>query len=238
MKNNEFQKSLSIMRDFPYLIKFQAEKSHAESLLNRGEIYMQSAQYYKELEMQTGVRGQGDIHENELFKGFNVGMEFPVYCMYAVSNMQIQDQTIAIDKQVIDDFCMENGYITLCKTNELLCQFNRFCKNEDWCAGMVQYGHRTLDADIFLLTKGYTAHFFKEEDLSYQQEFRIRINEPLVQEELSEDEREIGKKNEKRHWRDHIFKARPEIIHDISAFSTQYMKKDLDFDGRTYFLKL
>ena len=57
MERSEFQKLLNIMKDVPYLIKFQGETVHANSLLNKGEIYMQSAQYYKELEMQTGIRG-------------------------------------------------------------------------------------------------------------------------------------------------------------------------------------
>ena len=238
MKDSDFYKLLRIMRNHPYLIKFQAENAYAETLLNRGEIYMQSAQYYKELEMKTGMRGQGDIYENQFFNGFiNIGMEFPIYCMYAVHNTQIENQTIALDKQVLDDFCTEEGYITLCKTNEFLRQFNQFCKNADWCAGLVQYGHRTLEADLLLLSKGYTAHFFKKEDLSYQQEFRIRINEPLERIDLSDDEQVIVKKNGEKYWRDHTFKTRVEIIHDISAFSTQYIINDLEFDGNTYFLK-
>ena len=237
MERSEFQKLLNIMKDVPYLIKFQGETVHANSLLNKGEIYMQSAQYYKELEMQTGIRGQGDIHENELFGFISVGMEFPIYCMYAVYGNQIQNNTIVINRKIIDDFCQDGGYITICKTFDFLRQFNQFCTSDDWSAGLVQYERRTVSKDIQLLNGKNTAHFFKREDLSYQQEFRIRINEPAERIELSEEKSIIVKYNGEKHYRDHTYKPRTEIIHDISAFSIQYTTKDLDFDGCKYLLR-
>ena len=238
MKRGEFQELLSIMKDIPYLVKFQGEEKHANSLLNKGEIYMQSAQYYKVLEMKTGIRGQGDIHENEFFDFINVGMEFPIYCMYAVYRNQLKKQNIVIEPKIIDDFCKDGGYITVCKTVDFLQQFNQFCVSDNWSAGLVQYGHRTVFEDLVLLKSKNTAHFFKEGDLSYQQEFRIRINEPVERVQLPKEKCEIIKLKKKNYYHDHTFKTRTEIIHDISAFSIQYTTKELDFDGYKYLLRL
>ena len=101
----------------------------------------------------------------------------------------------------------------------------------------MQYERRTVSKDIQLLNGQNTAHFFKREDLSYQQEFRIRINEPAERIELSEEKSIIVKYNGEKHYRDHTYKPRTEIIHDISAFSIQYATKDLDFDGCKYLLR-
>ena len=46
MERSEFQKLLNIMKDIPYLIKFQGETVHANSLLNKGEISILGESYY------------------------------------------------------------------------------------------------------------------------------------------------------------------------------------------------
>lgn len=238
MDNSDFQKLLGIMKDIPYLIKFQKDATFAETLLKKGEIFLQSAQYYAELEMKTGIRGQGDRHEAQYFGFINMGMEFPIYCMYAVNSSQLKNQEIIIDPRVVDDFCKDGGYITICKTTDFLHQFNQFCETDDWCAGRVWYVNRTPEFDIECLKRKITPHFFKDVDLAYQQEFRIKINESLEKVVLPEKEQIIPVKNGKPHWREHRFTPRTEYIGDISSFSIQFTLKDLYFNNGKYFLKL
>jgi len=168
-----------IMKDIPYLIKFQGNtRTYAENLISQGQLFMQSAETYINIEKETGVRGQGDIREGLIFDFLRLGIDLPIYCMYGVYWHQIEENTIIIDKRVVQDFCPEGGYITLIETMPFINQFKTHC-TYTYDIGMVMYGKKSVARDKQLLEKMTSALHYKSEVLKYQQEFRIVVGKKL-----------------------------------------------------------
>jgi len=168
-----------IMKDIPYLIKFHGNnKVYAEKLMSQGQLFMQSAETYINLEKQTGVKGQGDIREGLVFDSIRIGIDLPVYCMYGVYRNQIKRGLISIDKRVVHDFCPDGGYITLAETMPFINQFKESC-SYTYDIGMVMYGRKSVNLDKVLLERMTSALHYKSEALKYQQEFRIVVGKRL-----------------------------------------------------------
>lgn len=221
ISNDKIKQLQKIMENTPYLIKFQGENlNYAKSLMDDGELHMCSAQYYIDEELISGIRGQGDKYENEILDFIRVDMECPMYCMYAVRKEQCKDNEIWIDKRVINDFCSSGGYITICKTSSFIERFNSvYSKGFD--AGLITYGNRSVAFDIKLLKEQRSGHFFKKQDLNYQQEFRIVLDEKLKQRELPEDKRWLIAKDGTKYWRVYEYEPLNLKIGDITEFSIQ-----------------
>lgn len=227
-----------IMKGIPYLIKFQGtNSSYAKSLMYEGELHMCSAQYYIDAELISGIRGQGDKYENEIIGFIHVDMGCPMYCMYAVYEKQCRDNNIWINKKIIEDFCPDGGYITICETMPLVNQFNStYAKEFD--VGLVTYGNRNVSFDIKLMERRQTGHFFKRPDLNYQQEFRIVLDEELEKKELPEDRQVMVAKDGRRFWRPYEYGFKNFNIGDITKFSKQVKTTDLEEYETGYKIKM
>lgn len=227
-----------IMKDIPYLIKFQGNnQDFATALLKEGELHMCSAQYYVDQELVSGIRGQGDRNENTIFGFIHVDMECPIYCMYAVYENQCTDNSILIDKRIIQDFCSKGGYVTICETTPFIERFNYEYK-DSFDIGLVTYRNRTEKFDMKLLEKNRSSHFFKDADLMYQQEFRIVLDKKLEKIELPEEERILVAKDGEKIWRPYKYDSLNFRIGDITAFSKQLHIKDLKICDGGYRIKL
>lgn len=174
-----------------YLIKFVSKRSHAEDLV-AGKLFMRPAIYYHKLE-----KGQGDIREaavdsyTQMYKCTNL----PIYCMYAVHAEDIKDKVINISKRCIDDFKCENGYIVLIDADEFK---NRLptVKTDGYTllGGQVEYRTLNFQDLVHFLTTTDTGHLFiKHPSFSYQQEYRIVVEQNVF---------ELNEKpiNQKEYW--------------------------------------
>lgn len=223
-----------IMKEIPYLIKFQgSNQNFATALLKKGELHMCSAQYYINQELKSGIRGQGDRNENNIFGFIGVDMDCPIYCMYAVYESQCANNSILIDKKIIQDFCLKGGYVTICETKPFIQQFNYEYKSS-FDIGLVTYGNRTTEFDMKLLEKRASGHFFKDVDLMYQQEFRIVLNEKLRMIELPEKERTLVAKNGEKIWKPYEYDFLNIRIGDMTAFSKQLHTRELKICDEGY----
>ncbi len=238
ISNKQLEELLQLMKNIPYLVKFQGENpQYAKNLIDMGELHMCSAQYYIDEELVSGVRGQGDKYENEVMGFIHIDMGCPIYCMYAVYECQCDDEFIWVDKKIIEDFCPSGGYITVCETLPFIRQFNRiYTKGYD--AGLVTYGNRNVSFDMQLLGKRQTGHFFKRPDLKYQQEFRIVLDEKLNEKELPEDRQVLVAKDGRRFWRPYEYGFKNFNIGDITKFSKQVKTTDLEEYDTGYKIKM
>lgn len=219
------------LKDIPYLIKFQGNNDkYAKSLLQQGDLFMQSAAHYRRLEQETGIRGQGDAYDNLLFGCLSIDDYCPVYCMYAVYNTQVKEGKIFIDKKVIKDFCKEGGYITICKTVPFVEQFNKkYEKRYD--IGLINYITKTEDQDFKLLVKNRGAHFYKSPNLEYQQEFRLVLDERLQRKTLSKENAFFISPNGQHYYISSEYETKNFEMGSIESFSEQVKTKDLELIG-------
>ncbi|MCL2663538.1 MAG: hypothetical protein FWE83_09465 [Oscillospiraceae bacterium] len=224
-----------IIKDIPYLIKFQGnERTYAEKLISQGQLFMQSAEAYINIEKQTGIKGQGDIREGLVFDFVRIGIDLPIYCMYGVYLHQIEGNTISIDKRVVQDFCPEGGYITLIETMPFINQFKAHC-SYTYDIGMVIYGRKSVAQDKRLLEKMTSALHYKSEALKYQQEFRIVVGKKLNRIVIPHEETPwIPKEviDEGIHY--HKFEEFTLEIGDISSYSHQISTDVLEDESMTH----
>ena len=156
-----------------YLLKFVAEKNHAEVLLN-GTLFMRPASYYWHLE-----QGQGDINETAIipFARIYKHSRLPIYCMYSVMDTDIVDNTITVSGRCIKDFKCEDGYV-------VIIDYPQFAKRlktlKSWgfeVQGKLVYYHVLTNADTTMLLNDNTPRnvFIKHPYFAYQKEYRITV---------------------------------------------------------------
>ncbi len=176
------------MRNIKYLIKFVSNEEIADRLIKNGELYMRSAYHYVELERKLKHQGQGDIREGMIFDVMWTCMNYPIYCMYAVFDDEIEDGNIIINKKNIKDFCgKDNGFL-------VLISYEDFCKrlnpdNFNGYAlkyGLIDYLHSNFEYDRNIFDNDPCDALFKKiPDFEHQNEFRIVCKKSL--QTLSED---------------------------------------------------
>ena len=212
-----------VMRDIPFLIKFQDNQEYANQLLHKGGLFMQSARYYVTLKGKAGIKGQGDVHEGSLFNCYiGYGTDLPIYCMYGVYKNQIDlDGNIIIDKKVISDFCSDGGVITVVDTLQFIADFEKACIYR-YDIGMCSYRIKSVELDTELFTKKRPALHYKTPSLKYQQEFIIVVDYKLELQDIPYDRTPIIPE-ELKESRIHSKEHKPYIMYigDMSAYSTQ-----------------
>lgn len=171
-----------------YLIKFVSNKKYADTFLN-GILYMNAAGYYHNIE-----RGRGDIKEASVMSRpfdipnpyFNVSMfkcaEYPIFCMYAVFEDDIEYNTIKnINRKCIDDFSTGLGYAVVITYDNMLSVISS-CKinGADIVYKSVEYRDLTDDDEYkFITTTTIDNLFVKNPYFQYQNEFRIVVCEKV-----------------------------------------------------------
>lgn len=86
--------------DIVYLMKFAPQEAHIDDLMD-GRLYMNAAGYYH------GLPGeQGDQLEASLAYGMGIYAHWllPIYCMFTVRESDIVDNTVVINRRMIDEF--------------------------------------------------------------------------------------------------------------------------------------
>lgn len=230
-----------IMESIRYLVKLQGEEVHADNLMKKGELFMQSAQAYINIEKKTGTNGQGDKREVIIFDSVRRGLEYPIYCMYAVNKDLIFDkdgkEIITFDKRAVKDFCKDgNGFITVVDTMKFINQFKRTC-SYGFEIGLVRYGRRSFEFDKEMFISNKLPHHYKDSRFSYQNEFRIVVGKKLDKIEFPYE----GACNDWEMENLMFMKYAPYIIEigDISDFSRGYNISQLEeLDSENYILEL
>lgn len=211
---------LNLSSKFPYLIKFNDKEDYAKKLINLGQLHVSSLQKYISME-----QGRGDFREAGLFDcAIRIGLNKPVYCMYAVSECDICDGLIKINRRVVKEFCDE-GYITLIDTKAFITQL--YDKYLDVECGLVVYKNRSFEDDKELFLRCGDVMFYKDSSFSYQSEFRVVFQTELAKiihrDELLEVEIMDG------------YEEMDIFIGDISSFAKIYNVKDCEmFDDFLY----
>ena len=190
-----------------YVIKFFSKKEYADTLIN-GIFYMNHAGYYRKKEEKEGQWDftEGALsHETAIAKGLN----YPIYCMYAVDETDIINNTVYIDKKIIDDFNCANGYAVVIRFND----FEKLLESCDtkgytMVGDLVQYG--TLSNDEmkhFFKEKSCSNLFVKRPCFSYQHEYRIVIYKNIVKSRRNNCESCNEKSQNEFHEEFHIDKS-------------------------------
>lgn len=197
-----------------YVIKFVSEKDYADTLMD-GILYMNHAGSYREKE-----EGQGDFVECALSLETDIakGLNYPIYCMYAVEEIDIINDTVHIDKKVIDDFKCANGYAVVIKFSDFE-QLLKSCDTTGYAmtGGLVKYGTLSND-DIkyFFKDKLCSNLFVKRPCFRHQHEYRIVIYKDIVKSkkynhgECNEDNNENF--HEEFHIKDKSIKDKAKLI--------------------------
>ena len=181
------------------------------------------------------------IRETIVFDMFRIGIDLPIYCMYGVLQNQIKESDIIIDKRVINDYCPNGGYLTICDTMQFINQFKDICEGKyNYNIGMVMYGNKSLKLDMKLLESMTSAHHYKDSFFSYQQEFRIVLDKKLARLKIPHNETpHIPVKYKRKGLYCYKFDTFSLEIGDISSFSKQFLTDSLKEHCENYFwLKL
>ncbi|MFL8969718.1 hypothetical protein ACKA04_06645 [Helcococcus kunzii] len=159
--------------EIKYLIKFTSEYKYARDLVD-GSLFMNQAAFYHDIE-----NGQGDVREATFSNTSMVyiGDNKPIYCLYMVYKHQIVDSKIAIENKIIYDFNAK--YAVIVNYDTFIEKLRELKKEYLISFGSVNYKVLSIeDSKEFLIGKNNTL-FFKKPFFSYQQEFRISIDENL-----------------------------------------------------------
>ena len=160
-----------IMSSICYLVKFQGEEAHAKNLVEKGELFMQSAVTYVELEDQSNKKGQGDVREGIILDCVRKGMDYPMYCMHAVDKRRVYvdqgEEFILFDRRNIEDFTRNNkGYITVLDPMKFIQRFQQKYFGP-FDIGLVQYRRRNQEFDTEFIKDGH-ALFYKDPRFFYK----------------------------------------------------------------------
>jgi hypothetical protein len=156
-----------------YLIKFVQREEHADMLIS-GKLFMRPVKYYHNLEL-----GQGDKSEAGILDGIAIYKDttIPIYCLYSVEQDEIVNGIITINKQLIDDFKCENGYLVVIKYDDFeKCLYTVETNGYELNAGKVTYAYRTMDTlEMLINDKTGKSLFIKHPYFSRQKEYRIAV---------------------------------------------------------------
>lgn len=160
-----------------YLLKFVNQEAHAKTLL-AGQLFMRPAGYYHALE-----QGQGDLREAAISHNVCIYKHamVPIYCMYAISDTDINTNRILISQKCIHDFKCENGYIVIIEFSEFENKLRTLNSNGyEVDAGLVKYRILSLsDTQELLIDNTVKNLFVKHPAFSYQKEFRVIVAKQL-----------------------------------------------------------
>lgn len=156
-----------------YLFKFVSERAHADFLLD-GNLFMRPACYYHKIEAGQGDLGEAAIsHDICVYKHSHV----PIYCAYAVDELDIIGGTVAVSERCVKDFNCENGYVVIIdfqKFDQALTTLLSHGYEVD--VGLVNYHKLTFEDTGELLCDNTPKNLFvKRPSFSYQKEFRIVV---------------------------------------------------------------
>ena len=205
-----------------FVIKFVSTEEYADNLLN-GKLFMHSARYYHLLEQERGA-GQGDIREGWIFPEIMMykNIDYPIYCLYAVSAEEIKESQIKIPQKVISDFHCENGYLVLIDFNQFEVALAH-CDTHGYelCGGLVTYGipSRELSAKL-VLPENTDNLLIKHPAFQHQQEYRLIVYQKISNEKCPEITTEYN------------------LAHDIRSFSSKIAIRDLNFDKNYYYIDI
>lgn len=183
------------MKNIRYLIKYIPEFEYADALYNNGELFMRSADYFRQLEIQNKDVVSGDIREGIVFDSVFVGLNYPIYCMYSV----FEDDVIDIGgiKHIIINLEFVKNFVEKKKGYFVISEYGNFVKRlhpENFNGygikyGLVSYGTASKELNRDMLTKGNGGSLFiKSSNYEYQNEFRILLFKNLEKKLIMDNE--------------------------------------------------
>ena len=216
-----------------YLIKFIKEE-YLKYLLDIG-LYMNAAGYYtpdKELQEK-----QADKQEC-LCSPFGCSYKnrnCPIWCCTAVTDDEIKNNTIVLDKKLFEDFFgndIERGKLVLFEYETFE---KHFLANKDIYRsvyGCINYYPYQYFENYFASNDWSDCLFRKGLNYAHQKEFRIAIDrhckEILEEQEIDGINCNVFKSYEPYHF----------PLPNLSTISKVYNANELPFDGKFYFLSL
>ena len=160
------------MNKIKYLIKFINKEKYVKDLINI-DLYMNPACFYHKAEARSL---QWDYSEGSIgdFCGYK-NSESPIWCCTAIFEENIVNNTIILDKKILEDFNCKNGYAVIINVDNFFNAINTNPQNYYALTyGLVKYGPKNTES-IIKDENFASALFIKYPKFSYQQEFRICI---------------------------------------------------------------
>lgn len=160
-----------------YLLKFASKEVYIDDLIN-GHLYMNAAGYYH------GLPGeQGDTPEASMVPGACLYRYacLPTYCMYAVRENDIVNNTVKIPKCMIQEFGCADGWIGIVQYDSFASLADRHTTDDGsiYAHGPISYGvpGPKLIREIF---EGIPHNLvIKTPKYAYQREYRIIGAQPV-----------------------------------------------------------
>lgn len=161
-----------------YLLKLVSKQEYALDLVS-GKFFMHSAKHYHNLEL-----GQGDPREGWITDGIAIykNYNYPIYCLFAVSEDMIIDNTISLPLSMIHEFHT---------THVVIMNFDLFEKKlpsmqtngYELIGGRVSYGIPSMNTTKAVLTSNDPLNLLiKHPYFSYQHEYRLIVCQSLSSE--------------------------------------------------------
>lgn len=152
--------------DIEYLLKFAPREAYVDDLIN-GRLYMNAAGYYHGLPGEQGDPLEASMAPVACLYRYTC---LPIYCMYAVRENDIVDNTVKIPIRMIQEFGCADGWIGIV-------QYDSFARLADggsiYAHGPISYGvpGPKLIHEIF---EGIPHNLvIKTPKYAYQREYRI-----------------------------------------------------------------
>lgn len=90
-----------------YLLKFAPKEAYIDDLIN-GRLYMNAAGYYNGLPSEQGNPLEASMAPGVCLYGYTC---LPIHCMYTVRENDIVNNTVKIQKRMIQEFGCADGWI-------------------------------------------------------------------------------------------------------------------------------
>lgn len=172
-----------------YVAKFVSKEEYADQLL-QGQLYMRPAKFFRDLEREKGA-GQGDAHEGEIFPDFAMfkNIYYPIYCLYTITQEDIVDGKVVIDKQVVEDFGCEDGFVVIIDFEKFDEELHHAETEDGGLLGSkVKYGQISRDLIEFLIKSDTPESLrIKKDRFKHQKEYRIILEKNLDEEYPDKD---------------------------------------------------
>ncbi len=160
-------------KEIVYLIRFFDEEYKVNYLFDKG-LYMSPACSYHKTDKHTLKWDYSEAAISDCFAYKN--SEKPIWCCTAVFKENIINNTIILDKKLLDDFSCKEGYAVIINVDRFLDAINTNPYNYySYAYGVVKYTQRKAK-EILLNNHFASSLFVKYPQFRHQQEFRFCID--------------------------------------------------------------